>query len=398
MLRQSQADCPAHDNDWYALMTAHGLGAFVGWAALRADGLRLLGARGGRLPAPTLGLAIGEVGWWMMVVGVAGVVVTTLVFGFGGSWVFLYPLPFHRAGQWGDVATAFFSALGAARRRRDRRLVRLDHRDGDSARPRLGQAAASNRLGGRWASASCGRSAFASTQPVPYAGDPADGDRDRHDHRDAAARGAAGGDDRPVVRRRAAVDPLLAKNVLWWFGHPVVYLLLFPAVALYYLLIPRYARRPLVAGNIIAIGWTIAVIANVIVWAHHIYMDYPTARSRPRINTVMQPLTFALTIVSALSLYSLCCTIYSSRFDWTRQRRALVPRPGGLAARRPVGRRQRDDRAATASIHNTLWIVGHFHHMALLNIGARVRRDVRVPARAVAGSGTPSGSAAGTWC
>ena len=27
------------------------------------------------------------------------------------------------------------------------------------------------------------------------------------------------------------VDPLLAKNVLWWFGHPVVYLLLFPAVA-----------------------------------------------------------------------------------------------------------------------------------------------------------------------
>ena len=30
------------------------------------------------------------------------------------------------------------------------------------------------------------------------------------------------------------VDPLLAKNVLWWFGHPVVYLLLFPAVAIYY--------------------------------------------------------------------------------------------------------------------------------------------------------------------
>ena len=63
--------------------------------------------------------------------------------------------------------------------------------------------------------------------------------------------------------------------MLWWFGHPVVYLLLFPAVAIYYLLIPRFAKRPLVAGNIIAVGWTIAVIANVIVWAHHLYMDYP---------------------------------------------------------------------------------------------------------------------------
>jgi cytochrome c oxidase subunit I len=27
------------------------------------------------------------------------------------------------------------------------------------------------------------------------------------------------------------VDPLLAKNILWFFGHPVVYPLLFPAVA-----------------------------------------------------------------------------------------------------------------------------------------------------------------------
>ena len=78
-----------------------------------------------------------------------------------------------------------------------------------------------------------------------------------------------------------SVDPLLAKNVLWWFGHPVVYLLLFPAVAIYYLLVPRYAQRPLVAGNIIAVGWTIAVIANVTVWAHHLYLDYPTGSRRP---------------------------------------------------------------------------------------------------------------------
>ena len=39
------------------------------------------------------------------------------------------------------------------------------------------------------------------------------------------------------------VDPLLAKTMLWWFGHPVVYLLLFPAVAVYYHLIPKL-RRP----------------------------------------------------------------------------------------------------------------------------------------------------------
>jgi mono/diheme cytochrome c family protein len=45
-----------------------------------------------------------------MVLGVAGVVVTTLIFSFAGSWVFLYPLPFHSAGQWSDWVTALFSA------------------------------------------------------------------------------------------------------------------------------------------------------------------------------------------------------------------------------------------------------------------------------------------------
>src|SRR6266571_5608018 len=28
---------------------------------------------------------------------------------FGGSWVFLYPLPFHSAGKWSETATALFA-------------------------------------------------------------------------------------------------------------------------------------------------------------------------------------------------------------------------------------------------------------------------------------------------
>ena len=164
-----------------------------------------------------------------------------------------------------------------------------------------------------------------------------------------------------------SVDPLLAKNVLWWFGHPVVYLLLFPAVAIYYLLVPRYAKRPLVAGNIIAIGWTIAVIANVTVWAHHLYLDYPDG-IQAAINTGMEPLTFALTIVSALSLYSLCFTIYRSRWTWTAGSTALFL---GLVSWLLAGLSGVVNAtiAWDSFVHNTLWIVGHFHHMALLNIG-----------------------------
>ena len=118
----------------------------------------------------------------------------------------------------------------------------------------------------------------------------------------------------------------------------------------------------------IAIAWTIAVIANVFVWAHHLYLDYPSGTPQAQINTAMQPITFALVLPSALSLYSLAFTIYRSRFRWTPASTALF---FGLVGWLLAGLSGIVNAtiALDVAIHNTLWIVGHFHHMAMLNIG-----------------------------
>ena len=145
------------------------------------------------------------------------------------------------------------------------------------------------------------------------------------------------------------VDPLLAKNVLWFFGHPVVYLLLFPTVALYYLLIPRFAGRALVAGNVIAIGWAIAVIANVIVWAHHIYIDYPSGSPQAALNIAMEPLTLlGDDRLGALALQPLLHDVPLA-VHLERRLDGALPRTRELAARRPLGRGQRDDRVRRRS-------------------------------------------------
>jgi cytochrome c oxidase subunit 1 len=366
VLRQSQADIVRlDDNYWYAVMTAHGLGAFVGWAAFAVMGFSYWVLAEVGYPIGTLARRIGMVSWWTMVLGVAGVVVTTLIFSFGGSWVFLYPLPYNSSGQWGDTVTAFFSfavlLAGVSIIAWCVSIIVI------VTGPGLGSDKGGvNRLGAAMGLGILWPRKFSSAKPVPY----------------------------PVIPLTViaidmiiatvplavllvemifesfldiSVDPLLAKNVLWWFGHPVVYLLLFPAVAIYYLLIPRFAKRPLVAGNIIAVGWTIAVIANVTVWAHHLYLDYPDG-IQAAINTGMEPLTFALTIVSALSLYSLMLTIYKSRWTWTAGSTALFL---GLVAWLTAGLSGVVNAtiAWDSFVHNTLWIVGHFHHMALLNIG-----------------------------
>jgi len=83
---------------------------------------------------------------------------------------------------------------------------------------------------------------------------------------------------------------------------------------------------------------------------------------------MMQPLTFAIVTPSALSLYSLCATIWRSNLQWTIPMQFLfVAMVSWLVA----GLQGLINATIVLDlvIHNTLWVVGHFHNMALLNIG-----------------------------
>jgi cytochrome c oxidase subunit 1 len=369
VIRSSQAGYGrVGDNYWYALMTAHGLGAFVGWAAFAVMGLSFWILDEVGFPLSRLGRFLAGLVWWLMVLGVAGVVVSTVVMQFGASWVFLYPLPFHAAGEWGDWATAIFSAsvLLAGLAIVVWCLAILATVVGPALHAT--RSGIFNRLGVAMGFGYLWPKRFA-TNPtsVPYAVIPL---TVIAIDMIIATLPLAVLLVEMIVQSFASVsvDPLLAKNVLWWFGHPVVYLLLFPAVAVYYHLVPKLAGRPLVAGNVIAVAWVIAVIANVIVWAHHVYLDYPSGTHQGTINSLMQPTTFALVIPSALSLYSLGLTIYRSTWRWGAVETALFL---GLFSWLTAGLSGIVNATIKFDtvVHNTLWIVGHFHQMALLNIG-----------------------------
>ena len=383
MLRDSQAGLARLPNGWYyALMTAHGLGAFVGWAAFGVMGLSYWVLAQIGFPLSRRGVWLAKATWWLMVIGVLGVVVTCLGFKFGASWVFLYPLSFHSAGQWGRWTAFFFhfSVLIVGVSILTWCFSILDTVVGPALHARRRNVF--NRIGCALGFGYLAPKRFATDEkPVPYAVIPL----------------TVIALDMIIATIPLAillvemmiqslapsvhVDPLLAKNVLWFFGHPVVYLLLFPAVAVAYVLVPRMAGRPLVAGNVITIGWAIAVVTNVIIWAHHIYIDYPAGSPQAAINTAMQPLTFSVTIVSALSLYSLFFTIFRSNYKWNAVGTALFLALvswliAGLSG--VINATIYFDQI----VHNTLWVVGHFHQMALLNIGfVLIGGDLRLAAR-----------------
>ena len=369
LLRESQADLVRIDpSAFYAIMTAHGLAAFVAWAAFAVMGFALWVLNEVGFPMRRFGFVMAQITWWTMVIGVVGIVVTTLFMNFGASWVFLYPLPFSPTGEWSEAATGIFAAsvLLAGVAIITWCLAVIDTVVGPGLQAE--RSGIGNRIGCALGFGYLWPNRFRTRREVPYAVIPL----------------TVIGLDMVlatlplaallVVMIIQSIDPSvtidagLAKNMLWFFGHPVVYLLLFPAVAIYYLLIPRFANKKLVAGKAVAFAWFVAVVVNVIVWAHHIYLDYPVDSIQAALNTSMQPLTFAIVLPSAISLYSLAMTVWRSDFQWTPAAKFLaaafvswlVAGLSGIVNATII---------FNQVIHNTMWVVGHFHNMALLNIG-----------------------------
>lgn len=356
------------DNFWYAIMTAHGLGAFVAWAGFFLMGISFWVLM--KTGFPIRSFVLPEVMYWSMVLGVVGIVCTTLLSGFAGSWVFLYPLPFFSAGQWSDTVTGVFAfsvllagvsilaycaavlqtvispALGATR---------------DTLGQRIGLAFGFGLLFPSRFRTDRGKEPY----PVlPLAVNAVD--------MFLATLPFALLLVFEIIQstgRGFSINVLLAGNLLWAFGHPVVYLLLFPAAATYYYLIPRYAGRELVAGKAVAVAWLIALTMNLFVWAHHLYMNYPDGQNvQQSLGTIMQPTTYALVLPSALSLYSIAATIWRSNFQWNVASKFLV---AGIISWLVAGLQGIINATAAFqdTLHNTLWIVGHFHNMAFLNMG-----------------------------
>jgi cytochrome c oxidase subunit 1 len=73
-------------------------------------------------------------------------------------------------------------------------------------------------------------------------------------------------------------DPLnggsvwLYENLFWLLGHPEVYVILIPSMAVALELMPVFLRKPLFSFNFAVAGIVGVVALSGLVWAHHMYM------------------------------------------------------------------------------------------------------------------------------
>ena len=165
-----------------------------------------------------------------------------------------------------------------------------------------------------------------------------------------------------------ALDALANQFVFWLFGHGIVYILFLIPVAGFYLLVPILARRPIYSYRAAFLAAALFVILTPILSIHHLYLaPFPSWSV-----WLTMVLTFAIVVPSAITFFSVWMTVKGvprSEWEWNTVALFLLLSFGGSIAGGLTGPVN-----ATVSwdvdLHNTLFIVSHFHAITVLSITA----------------------------
>ncbi len=168
------------------------------------------------------------------------------------------------------------------------------------------------------------------------------------------------------------IDPILARTLFWWTGHPIVYYWLMPGYVSIYALLPRQAGGKLVSDPLTRLAFLLLLIFSLPVGTHHQYMD---AGISPLIKAFVTGLTLSVAIPSLITAFTIALSLeYAGRRRggkglmgwWT----ALPWRDASVAAQilalvsfifGGAGGIVNASWQLDNVIHNTIWIPAHFH-------------------------------------
>ncbi len=75
----------------------------------------------------------------------------------------------------------------------------------------------------------------------------------------------------PFFDARRGGDPLLWQHLFWLFGHPEVYIIFLPSIALVAMIVPTYAQRPIVGYGWIVLAAVGTGFLSFGLWVHHMF-------------------------------------------------------------------------------------------------------------------------------
>lgn len=159
-------------------------------------------------------------------------------------------------------------------------------------------------------------------------------------------------------------DPLLMKNLTFFFGHTLVNEMLYLGLAVLYELFPKMAGKPAYKTSwYVAISWNATLLIVLFAYFHHLYMDFAQPVAFQFIGQVMS--WFAPLPAACVTIFSVLTTVYRSNMKWSLA--SLLYFFGVMFwAVGGVGAILDAVIANNLVLHNTQWVPAHFHTYNLL--------------------------------
>jgi cytochrome c oxidase subunit I+III len=115
--------------------------------------------------------------------------------------------------------------------------------------------------------------------------------------------------DWPFFDARRGGDPLLWQHLFWIFGHPEVYIIFLPSVALVAMIVPTFAKRPMVGSSWIVLAAVGTGFLSFGLWVHHMFTT-----GLPGVSlTIFSAASLAVAIPTGVQIFCFLATLAGAR-------------------------------------------------------------------------------------
>ncbi len=153
-------------------------------------------------------------------------------------------------------------------------------------------------------------------------------------------------------------DPILFQHLFWIYSHPAVYIMILPGMGVISEIIPVFARRTIFGYRFIAYSSLAIAFFGSLVWGHHMFVSGQSYTA----DVVFSLLTFLVAIPSAIKIFNWIATLYKGSIELESPMLYSLAfiflfSIGGLTGL------MQGALAVNVHIHDTSFIVGHFHYV-----------------------------------